>query len=152
MPDAHGVGDEGHDARVFSRVISDAHALDPRMTFPSLPCYPCPHAASCCAYGTSLTDAEAAAIAGAHGHGMVYFTRWGEWRTRVRGKRCALYRDGGCTIHDASYYPAQCRTFPWTDPETGLGYEYDVTICGDFQARPELVEIQRAIPRAVRQP
>ena len=39
-----------------------------RMTLPSLPCYPCPHGSSCCAYGTSLTDSEAAAIEADHGH------------------------------------------------------------------------------------
>lgn len=116
-----------------------------QMTLPSLPCYPCPYDASCCAYGTTLTDAEAAAIEANHGLGLVYRTRWGEWRTRVRGKRCALYRDGGCTIHDKSYYPAVCRGFPWTDAETGARYEFEVTICGAFEAQPELVEIQRAI-------
>lgn len=116
------------------------------MTLPPLPCYPCPYNASCCAYGATVTDAEAAAIEANHGAGLVYRTRWGEWRTRVRNKRCALFRDGGCLIHDAPYYPAVCRGFPWTDAETGGRYEYDITICGEFEARPELVEIQRAIP------
>jgi len=115
------------------------------MTLPSLPCYPCPYDASCCAYGTSLSDEEAAAIEAKHGPGLVYKTRWGEWRTRVQKKRCVLYRDGGCTIHDQSYYPATCRGFPWTDSDTGGRYEYDVTICGAFEARLELIEIQRAI-------
>jgi hypothetical protein len=112
---------------------------------PSLPCFPCPHAASCCAYGTSLTSEEASAIALNHGPGLVYETRGGEWRTRVRGKRCALMRDGGCTIHDRPYYPAVCRGFPWTDAETGGRYEFDIMICGEFESRPELVEIQRGI-------
>ena len=115
---------------------------------PALPCYPCPHEASCCAYGTSVTDEEAVAIETAHGPGFVYQTRWGEWRTRVRNKRCVFYKDGGCTIHDQSYYPVQCGAFPWIDPATGARYEYDVTICGEFGARPDLVELQRAIPRA----
>ena len=119
-------------------------------TLPSLPCYPCPHQASCCAYGTSLTDEEAAAITADHGPGLVYWTRWGEFRTRVRKKRCVLYRDGGCSIHDKPYYPATCRGFPWTDSETGGRYEYDVTICGVFEAQPELIAIQRAIPSASR--
>ena len=117
-------------------------------TLPSLPCYPCPHSASCCAYGTSLLDDEAAIIEENHGPGLVYKTQWGEWRTRVQKKRCVLLRDGGCTIHDKSYYPRTCRDFPWIDSETGGRYEYDVTICGAFEAHPELVAIQRAIPRA----
>ena len=120
------------------------------VTLPSLPCYPCPYAASCCAYGTSLSDPEAAAIEANHGPGLVYKTRWGEWRTRVRKKRCALYRDGGCGVHAQPYYPATCRGFPWVDGEKRGRYEYDVTICGAFAARPELIEIQRAIPPAAR--
>lgn len=119
-------------------------------TFPALPCYPCPYGASCCAYGTSLTEEEAIAITANHGSGLVYQTRWGEWRTRVRKKRCALYRDGGCTIHDQPYYPAQCRDFPWIDAETGGRYMYDVTICGAMDSQPELIELQRAIPSAER--
>jgi hypothetical protein len=115
-------------------------------TLPPLPCYPCPHDSSCCAYGTTVTEGEAAAIEAHHGPGLVYRTRWGEWRTRVRQKRCAMFRDGGCSIHDRPYYPAQCRHFPWTDPVTGGRYLYDVTICGELAARPELVALQRAIP------
>jgi len=115
------------------------------MPLPSLPCYPCPYNASCCAYGVTLSDEEAAAIEAEKGPGLVYKTRWGEWRTRIKNKRCALFRDGGCTIHDRSYYPTVCRGFPWTDSE-GDRYEYDISICGEFEARPELVTIQRALP------
>src|SRR4051812_33329925 len=115
-------------------------------SFPSLPCFPCPYAASCCAYGTSLTPDEATAIEARHGSGKVYRTRWGEWRTRVRAKRCVFFLDGGCTIHDQPYYPAQCRDFPWIDSATGGRYEYDIEICGAFAARPELVALHRAIP------
>ena len=115
---------------------------------PRLPCYPCPYDSSCCAYGTTVTPEEAAAIEQHHGPGLVYETRWGEWRTRVRAKRCALYRDGGCSIHDKPYYPAMCGAFPWIDPETGGPYEWDVTICGEMDAKPELIEIQRARPAA----
>ena len=118
---------------------------DFRDSLPSLPCFPCPHNASCCAYGTSLTDDEAAAITRDHGPGLVYETRWGEWRTRVRNKRCVLYRDGGCMIHDRAYYPETCRGFPWTDAYGGR-YEYEITICGEFVTQPELVALQRAIP------
>ena len=119
------------------------------MTLPSLPCYPCPYNASCCAYGTTVSAEEAAAIEADHGLGLVYQTRWGEWRTRVRNKRCVMYRDGGCSIHDQAYYPATCRGFPWIDGTTGEPYEFDVTICGELDARPELIELKRATPVAV---
>jgi hypothetical protein len=110
---------------------------------PELPCHPCPYDASCCAYGTTLSDEEAAAIEVHLGPGLVQRTRWGEWRTRVRNRRCVLYRRGeGCVVHDQPFYPAQCRGFPWTDAD-GDRYEYDVTICGAFAAQPELVAIQR---------
>lgn len=121
-------------------------SIDSRQPLPSLPCYPCPYNASCCAYGSTVTDEEATAIEAEHGPGFVYRTRWGESRTRVRNGRCVFFKDGGCTIHDRSYYPAVCRGFPWTDAETGGRYEFDVTICGAFIDQPELVEIQRAIP------
>jgi hypothetical protein len=120
------------------------------MSYPSLPCYPCPHNSSCCAYGSTVSEEEAAAIEANHGPGLVYRTRWGEWRTRVKNKRCALHRDGGCMIHDRSYYPAVCRSFPWVDAYTGDRYEYDITICGEFGVQPELVAIQRALPRGSR--
>src|SRR3954469_22220221 len=120
------------------------------MSLPQLPCYPCPYEASCCAYGTTLSDEEAAAIEANHGEGLVYKTRSGEWRTRVRNKRCVMFQGGGCTIHNKSYYPTVCRGFPWTDSE-GARYEYDISICGAFADQPELVEIQRAIPTTPRE-
>ena len=118
------------------------------MTFPKLPCFPCPYNASCCAYGTTVSEGEAQAIEANHGPGLVYRTRWDEWRTRVRKGRCAMFRDGGCTIHDKPYYPTQCAGFPWTDGE-GERYLYDVTICGEFEARSELVELQRSLPQVL---
>jgi hypothetical protein len=130
---------------------NDTSAND-HMTLPALPCFPCPYNASCCAYGVSLSDEEAAEIEANHGAGLVYKTRWGEYRTRIKKGRCAMYRDGGCSIHDKSYYPATCRGFPWTDSETGGPYEYDVTICGEFERRPELIQLQRAIPHPGRAP
>ncbi len=108
---------------------------------PALPCYPCPHLSACCAYGVTLSEAEAAEITREHGAGMVYRTRWGEWRTRVRGGRCVFLRDNVCTIHSRPYYPAVCRGFPWIDAETGGPYEFDRTICPEFVLRPELVHI-----------
>lgn len=131
-----------------TRVYVDQRMSDLRQSLPSLPCYPCPHAASCCAYGATVSDEEAAAIEANHGPGLVYRTRWGEWRTRVKNKRCALFKDGGCTIHAKSYYPRVCAGFPWLDAETGGRYEYDISICGQFDLSPELVAIHRAIPRS----
>jgi hypothetical protein len=110
---------------------------------PSLPCFPCPYNASCCAYGTTVSDEEAAAIEAEHGAGIVYQTRWGERRTRVKKGRCILFRDGGCAIHGKAYYPAVCRGFPWTDAETGGPYEFDVSICGELEAQPHLVQLAR---------
>lgn len=109
--------------------------------FPPLPCYPCPHRAACCAFGVTVDEQEARAIVAAWGDGKVYRTRWGEWRTRIRNGRCVFYVDGGCAIHTESYYPAVCRGFPWTDSETGGPYEFDRTICPEFLARPELLQI-----------
>jgi Fe-S-cluster containining protein len=111
--------------------------------FPSLPCFPCPHRSSCCSYGVTLSDDEAAAIAEAYSPDLIYRTRWGEWRTRVKGGRCVFLRDNVCTIHAELHYPAVCRGFPWIDAETGGTYEYDRTICPEFVARPELVQLGR---------
>lgn len=127
-------------------ILSDPMSSATRPSFPRLPCFPCPYNSSCCAYGTTLSETEAAAIEANHGPDLVYKTRWGEWRTRVRNKRCALHVNGGCSIHDKSYYPTLCAGFPWIDSETGDRYEYDVTICGEFEARTELIELQRSIP------
>lgn len=108
---------------------------------PPLPCFPCPHASACCAYGVTLSDEEAAAITAADAGHLIYRTRWGEWRTRVRGGRCVFLVENRCTIHGYSYYPAVCRGFPWTDAETGGPYEFDRTICPEFVSRPELVQM-----------
>lgn len=113
--------------------------------YPPLPCFPCPHGASCCAYGVTLGEDEAVAIAREHGADTVYRTRWGEWRTRVRQRRCVFLVENRCTIHGRPYYPAVCRGFPWTDAETGGAYEYDQTICPEFVSRPELVRIQNCV-------
>lgn len=110
---------------------------------PPLPCFPCPYDSACCAYGTTLTDAEAEALIAVHGTAVAYQTRWGEWRTRIRNRRCALFQNNRCIIHGESYYPAVCRGFPWTDAETGGPYEFDRTICPEFVRRPELVQLGR---------
>lgn len=127
------------------------HEATSPMTFPSLPCFPCPHNASCCAFGTTLDEHEALAIEAEHGSGLVYQTRWGEWRTRVRNRRCVMFANGHCTIHDKPYYPTQCQGFPWTDGVTGSRYEFDLTICGEFVRRPDLITIQRSLGHESRQ-
>jgi hypothetical protein len=91
----------------------------------------------------TLSDEEAAAIAAARGDDTVYQTRWGEWRTRVRNRRCVFLVENRCTIHGQPFYPAVCGGFPWTDAETGGPYEYDQTICPEFVQYPEYVQIGR---------
>ena len=66
------------------------------MSFPALPCFPCPHTSACCAFGTTLAEHEAHAIRARFGDERIYLTRWGEWRTRVRGGRCAFLVNNGC--------------------------------------------------------
>lgn len=109
--------------------------------YPALPCFPCPHQSACCAYGVTLSEEEARDLATRHGEEKVYRTRWGEWRTRVRNRRCIFIVNNACSIHADPSYPAVCRAFPWTDAETGGPYEYDQTICPEFLTRPELVQI-----------
>jgi hypothetical protein len=114
--------------------------------FPALPCYPCPHASACCAYGVTLNESEATQIALRYGSGKAYRTRWGEWRTRVKKGRCVFLSDHGCTIYQESFYPAVCRGFPWTDAETGGPYEFDRTICPEFVQNPQLLQLHRHAP------
>jgi hypothetical protein len=111
--------------------------------YPSLPCYPCPHASNCCSWGVTLSEEEAEALGARYGRDKVYRTRWGEWRTRIRSRRCVFLVDNVCTIHADPHYPGVCAAFPWTDAETGAPYEYDQTICPEFIARPELVRLGR---------
>jgi hypothetical protein len=92
----------------------------------------------------TLSDDEAREIGDAHGTDKVYRTRWGEWRTRVKRGRCVMLVDNACTIHATSYFPAVCRGFPWTEGDGVSPYRYDRTICPEFAARPELVELGRA--------
>ena len=113
----------------------------PQIKLPTLPCYPCPHDASCCAYGTTLTDVEAAQVSKEHGADRIYQLPSGEWRTRVKNGRCVFYVDGGCAIYQTSYYPAVCAGFPFIDAEHGGPYESDRTICGEFAVRPELHDV-----------
>ena len=113
---------------------------------PELPCFPCPHRAACCGWGTTLTDEEAASLTSRFGD-VAYRTRWGEWRTRVKNRRCVFFNGEGCSIHADPSYPQVCRGFPWTDAETGGPYEYDRTICPEFIARPELITIDVRVAR-----
>jgi hypothetical protein len=116
--------------------------------FPKLPCWPCPHDSACCAYGSTLSEEEARSIAAHHGPHLIFRTRWGEWRTRVKKGRCVFLHANGCGIHAKPYYPAVCRGFPWTDAETGGPYEYDQSICPEFTRQPELVQLGPAVHQA----
>jgi len=116
--------------------------------FPELPCWPCPHASACCAYGSTLSEDEAQQVIRHHGTDVLFKTRWGEWRTRVRKGRCVFFVDNACRIHGQPYYPAVCRGFPWTDAETGGPYEYDQSICPEFLRQPELVQLGLAVHKA----
>ena len=111
--------------------------------FPELPCYPCPHNSNCCAWGTTLSEEEAESLGARFGRDRMYRTRWGEWRTRVRGGRCVFLVDNSCSIHKDPHYPAVCRGFPFTDAETGGAYGYDQTICPEFLTRPDLIQLKR---------
>lgn len=111
--------------------------------FPSLPCYPCPHQSACCAFGVTLTDEEAEALGARYGRDRMYQTRHGEWRTRIRGGRCIFLVHNTCSIHADPQYPAVCRGFPWIDAEHGGAYEFDQTICPEFEVKPELVQLTR---------
>lgn len=118
------------------------------LDFPKLPCWPCPHQSACCSYGSTLSEEEAALVAKHHGPELIYRTRWGEWRTRVKKGRCVFLDGNGCRIHAKPYYPAVCRGFPWTDAETGGPYEYDQSICPEFTRQPELVQLGNAVHHA----
>lgn len=115
--------------------------------FPPLPCYPCPHGSACCAYGTTLSEAEVREIIADYGTSRVYRTRWGEWRTRVVKGRCGFLVNNGCVLYNKPYYPAVCRGFPWVDAETGGPYEFDRSICPEFSTRPELLQINPMVKR-----
>lgn len=99
----------------------------------TLPCFPCPHRAACCNFGSSLTDEEAEQVRAAHGDDAVRYVV-DEWRTAVVDGRCVFLAENTCDIYKEPYYPAICRGFPWIDGQTGSPYDGDPTIC------PELAE------------
>lgn len=103
------------------------------VALPVLPCYPCPHQSACCSYGTTLSEAEAQVIGRDYGWHLIYRTRWGEWRTRVKHRKCVFLKGNACSIYDREHYPAVCRGFPWTDAETGGPYQFDRTICPELR-------------------
>ena len=125
-------------ASVLSLDSQGMRELPVHQPLPSLPCYPCPHNSACCGWGVTLSEREAAAISAAHGADKVYRTRGGEWRTRVKNRRCVLLVANACTIYDKPYYPVVCGGFPFVDADTGGPYEFDRTICPEFERRPEL--------------
>ncbi len=116
-------------------------------SYPALPCFPCPHSSNCCSWGVTLSEAEAEGLGARYGTDKVYRTRWGEWRTRIKQRRCVFLVENACTIHKDPQYPEVCRAFPWTDAETGGPYEYDQTICPEFLMHPEYVQIGKPAGR-----
>jgi hypothetical protein len=63
-----------------------------------------------------------------------------------------LWKNNACSIYLTPWYPAVCGGFPWTDAETGGPYEYDQTICPEFLARPDLVQLGRTLVTPVDRP
>ena len=103
-----------------------------------LPCYPCPHRSACCSRGVSVTYQEAAAIITEFGADyLVWDIEEQGYRTRVEGQKCIFHKGGGCTIHDRTAYPKLCHNYPWFGME-GQVYEFEVDICPEMLARPEL--------------
>jgi hypothetical protein len=112
---------------------------------PRLPCYPCPHDSSCCAYGTTVSPQEAKSLRKRFPKDMIYRTRWGEWRTRIRNRRCVFLVENACTLHGDPAYPATCRGFPWTLADGVTPYPFHQDICGEIR----LIEA-RALTRSAR--
>lgn len=98
----------------------------------SLPCYPCPHESACCSYGATVSPREVKLIQKNHGKDKVYLTRWGEWRTRIRNKRCVFLANNACTLHARPEYPAVCKGFPYFMADGKTDYPYDQDICPDL--------------------
>ena len=122
---------------------------------PSLPCYPCPHRAKCCHWGAALDDDEAEVLMEKHGEASVHwFEADREWRTaltrpREDGGVCVFLNPltNGCTIWQQPEYPVVCKGFPWRSGILEEPYLYDLTICPEFETRPELVAIERVRPK-----
>ncbi|WP_394833501.1 YkgJ family cysteine cluster protein [Pendulispora rubella] len=107
----------------------------------SLPCFPCPHDSICCSWGTSLNAKEAETLKSLYGDdAIVWDDEENEWRTRVDGDRCMFLKSNACSLHDRPEYPSVCRCFPWSDPETGGPYQYDLSICPELPQDEEPAE------------
>ena len=103
-----------------------------------LPCFPCPHGSICCSWGTALNEQEAETLKRIYGdHTVVWDLEEDEWRTKVEGERYIFLRDNACSLHEKPEYPSVCRCFPWSDPNTGGPYQYDLSICPEMPEPPE---------------
>src|ERR1043166_5343150 len=97
--------------------------------FPPLPCFPCPHQSACCAYGTTLSEDEARAIAADHGKEKIFRTCGGERRPRASRRRCVFLPNTPCSIYTQPSLPAMSASLRWVNAESGGPYEFDRTIC-----------------------
>ena len=95
-----------------------------------LPCFPCPHDAICCSWGTGLYEDEATAER--YGEGAL---RWSDeevgWRTSIVDGRCFFWRHG-CSIDEMPFYPRVCRGFPWLHGNGGDEYPGDLSVCPEL--------------------
>lgn len=98
----------------------------------TLPCFPCPHASSCCWWGVTISLPEMLQMVDRFGLSVITTGDPGELRTAVVDGRCVFLQDNACTIHDTPFYPQVCRGFPFTDAEHGGAYEGDTTICPEM--------------------
>lgn len=108
-----------------------------------LPCFPCPHKALCCSFGTDLSHEEATAIIKRWGPDKVVVSmipgeEAGGKRTNViPGWGCVFLKtDHSCAIHAEPEYPRVCAGFPDSDGEGGP-CTTDPIIC------PELYQVKR---------
>ena len=103
----------------------------------NLPCFPCPHRAACCRWGTYLSRDEYWKLFGEFGRDFVYFDDdANEYRTQVKDGRCAFFdsKNGGCSIHDHAAYPNVCKIFPYRDGRNAeLPHAFDATICPEVK-------------------
>ena len=101
-----------------------------------LPCFPCPHRAACCRWGTWLNTEEGFALNKQFGIRYVFLDQdTGDWRTQVHNGRCMFFDDRlGCILHGHKHYPTMCRDFPAKDTRNPkLPMAYDAATCPEVK-------------------